>query len=289
MRVGFVGLGNIGAPMARRLCTPRFDLRVHDVDRKATEAFAGRGCGIAASVGELAAHADVVCICVRDDLQLREVLEGAQGLVANAAQPLVVLIHSTVRPRSVRELAPAAAARGVTLLDAPVTGGAHLAERGELVAMIGGPVAALERARPVLDAFCRNVIHAGGLGSGMVLKAANNLVTMLELVAAHESLKLVERGGVDPVLLHQVMTENGNLTDTMRRFIEFRRDGAQQLGAEAFEAFQVRMGRLVTKDLEVALDVAAEVGLDLPATEVARRLMMSVFLDRDTATEDRHD
>jgi 3-hydroxyisobutyrate dehydrogenase-like beta-hydroxyacid dehydrogenase len=282
VNVGFIGLGNIGAPMAHRLCNPRFDLGVYDVDRKATDAFAARDCSVATSVSELARHADVACICVRDDAQLRDVLEGPHGLLANAARPLISLVHSTVRPRTVCELAPAAAARGVTLLDAPVTGGAHLAERGELVAMVGGPAVALDKARPVLDAFCRMVIHAGDLGSGMLLKAANNLVTMLELVAAHESLKLVERGGVAADLLHRVMTENGNLTDTMRRFLEFRRDGARQLGADAFEAFQMRMGRLVTKDLEVALDIAAETGLDLPATETASRLMLDVFLDLDT-------
>jgi 3-hydroxyisobutyrate dehydrogenase-like beta-hydroxyacid dehydrogenase len=146
--------------------------------------------------------------------------------------------------------------------------------------MVGGPAAALEKARPVLDAFCRSIVHAGALGSGMVLKAANNLVTMLELVAAHESLRLVGRGGVDEALLLQVMTGNGNLTDTMRRFIEFRRDGPRQLGPAAFDEFQTRMGRLVTKDLEVALDIAAEAALELPATAAASRLMMDVFLNR---------
>jgi 3-hydroxyisobutyrate dehydrogenase-like beta-hydroxyacid dehydrogenase len=282
VRTGFIGLGNIGAPMARRLCTAGFKPRLYDVDDAALQSFATFDCVPAANLVDLARNVDVVCICVRDDLQLREVVEGPHGLVANATRPLIALIHSTVRPRTVRARAPAAAMRGVTLLDAPVTGGAHLAERGELVAMVGGPAEELDKARPVLDAFCRSVIHAGGLGSGMVLKAANNLVTMLELVAAHESLRLVERGGVAADLLQQVMTENGNLTDTMRRFIEFRRDGARQLGAEAFEAFQTRMGHLVTKDLEVALDVAAETGLDLPATATASRLMMNVFLDRDS-------
>jgi len=83
-------------------------------------------------------------------------------------------------------------------------------------------------------------------------------------------------------LLQQVMTENGNLTDTMRRFIEFRRDGARQLGAAAFDEFQTRMGQLVTKDLEVALDIAAEAGIELPGTAAASRLMMDVFLNRGT-------
>ena len=122
--------------------------------------------------------------------------DGPGGPDLRSNNPSVVLVHSTVRPRTVRDLESEAAANGVTLLDAPVTGGARLAERGELVAMVGGPASGLQAARPVLDAFCRSVLHAGALGSGMVLKAANNLVTMLELVAAHESLRLVERGGV---------------------------------------------------------------------------------------------
>jgi len=286
VKTGFIGLGNIGAPMARRLCAAPFDLVVFDIDRNATRAFAGLRCRVADSVAEVARHAAIVSVCVRDDAQLRGVLEGAGGLLAEAGSPIVVLVHSTVRPSTVRDLAASASTRGVALLDAAVTGGAHLAERGELCAMVGGPADLLAEVRPVLDAFCRSVVHAGPLGSGMVLKAANNLVTMLELVAAHESARLVQSSGVSEDLLRQVMTENGNLTDTMRRFLEFRRDGAQQLGAAAFEAFQTRMGRLVTKDLEVALGIAAESGLDLPATRAASRLMMEVFLDRDASGDE---
>jgi 3-hydroxyisobutyrate dehydrogenase len=286
VKTGFIGLGNIGAPMARRLCVAPFDLMVFDVDHEAARAFAGLGCRVADSVADVTRHAEVVSVCVRDDVQLRTVLEGEGGLVGAAEGPVIVLVHSTVRPSTVRDLAPAAAARGVTLLDAPVTGGAHLAERGELCAMVGGQAASLQLAQPVLDAFCSSVLHAGPLGSGMTLKAANNLVTMLELVAVHESTRLVQAGGVDEDLLRQVMTGNGNLTDTMRRFLEFRRDGARELGAAAFETFQTRMGRLVTKDLEVALDIAAESGLELPATRTASRLMMDVFLNRDSGTEE---
>src|SRR5690349_10643340 len=130
MKVGFIGLGNIGAPMARRLCDPRFDLIVFDVAREAAQAFEGRGCRIAATLAEVASHANIVSVCVRDDAQLQDVLERAGGLIECATHPAITLAHSTVRPSTVRQLAPVAASRGLTLLDAPVTGGAHLAERG---------------------------------------------------------------------------------------------------------------------------------------------------------------
>jgi 3-hydroxyisobutyrate dehydrogenase len=281
VRTGFVGLGNIGAPMARRLCAAGLRPHLYDVSDAALQPFASLDCVRAGSLADLASNVDVVGISVRDDAQLEAVLGGEQGLLAHLPAAAVVLVHSTVRPATVRAMEPAARVRGIDLLDAPVTGGAHYAERGELTTMVGGSAVALGKARPVLDAFSRKVVHAGALGAGMVLKAANNLVTMLELVAAHESSRLVERGGVDPALLREVMTENGNLTETMRRFLDFRRDGERQLGPEGFVDFQTRMGQLVTKDLEVALAIAAESSLELPGTDAASRIMMDVFLNRD--------
>jgi 3-hydroxyisobutyrate dehydrogenase-like beta-hydroxyacid dehydrogenase len=111
----------------------------------------------------------------------------------------------------------------------------------------------------------------------MMLKAANNLVTMLQLVAAHEADALARAGGLDPVLLAEVMTENGNLTDTMRRFLEFRTTGPASLGERGYREFQDRMGLLGGKDLQVALDIAREMGVELPGAAAARPLMVGVF------------
>jgi 3-hydroxyisobutyrate dehydrogenase-like beta-hydroxyacid dehydrogenase len=143
--------------------------------------------------------------------------------------------------------------------------------------MVGGDPADLVRVRPVLAVCCRRIIHAGPLGAGMVLKAANNLVTMLALLAAHESDALVRAGGLDPALLGEVMAENGNLTDTMRRFLEFRTTGPASLGERAYREFQDRTGQLGAKDLGIALEIAREAGIELPGTAAAQPLMAGVF------------
>ena len=277
MKVGFIGLGNIGAPMARCLMRPGFELTVHDNHVEALRPFEGTSARVTDSCAELARSSEVIAVCVRDDVELLAVAYGDARLSDSIEPGTIVMVHSTVRPQTVRDLGETLALRGGRVVDAAVTGGAHLAASGELCAMAGGDAADLARVRPVLAATCRRIVHAGPLGAGMVLKAANNLVTMLQLVAAHESDALARAGGLDPSLLGEVMTENGNLTDTMRRFLEFRASGPASLGERAYREFQDRMGQLGTKDLQVALDIARDAGLELPGTAAARPLIAAVF------------
>ena len=277
MRLGFIGLGNIGAPMARRYLRPEFELTVHDNHAEALRPFEDTSARLTMSCADLVQSSQVIAVCVRDDVELLAVAYG-DGSLSDSIEPgTTVIVHSTVRPQTVRDLGESLALRGGRLLDAAVTGGAHLAAVGELCAMVGGDAADLARVRPVLAACCRRIIHAGPLGAGMMLKAANNLVTMLQLVAVHEADALARAGGLDPVLLAEVMTENGNLTDTMRRFLEFRTTGPASLGDGAYREFQDRMGRLGAKDLQVALDIAREAGIELPGAAAARPLMAGVF------------
>lgn len=289
MRVGFIGLGNIGAPMARRLLRPDFELTVHDNHAEALQPFEGTGARLTMSCADLARSSQVIAVCVRDDVELLAVAYGDASLSDSIEPGTTVLVHSTVRPQTVRALAETLALRGGHVLDAAVTGGAHLAASGELCAMVGGDAADLARVRPVLAACCRSIVHAGPLGAGMVLKAANNLVTMLQLVAAHESDALARAGGLEPALLAEVMTENGNLTDTMRRFLEFRTTGPASLGEQAYLEFQERMGQLGAKDLQVALDIARDAGIELPGAAAAWPLMPSVFIPDATTRKGSND
>jgi 3-hydroxyisobutyrate dehydrogenase-like beta-hydroxyacid dehydrogenase len=289
MRVGFIGLGNIGAPMARRLLRPDFELTVHDNHAEALQPFEGTGARLTMSCADLARSSQVIAVCVRDDVELLAVAYGDASLSDSIEPGTTVLVHSTVRPQTVRALAETLALRGGHVLDAAVTGGAHLAASGELCAMVGGDAADLARVRPVLAACCRRIVHAGPLGAGMVLKAANNLVTMLQLVAAHESDALARAGGLEPALLAEVMTENGNLTDTMRRFLEFRTTGPASLGEQAYLEFQERMGQLGAKDLQVALDIARDAGIELPGAAAAWPLMPGVFIPDATTRKGSND
>jgi 3-hydroxyisobutyrate dehydrogenase-like beta-hydroxyacid dehydrogenase len=273
MRVAFIGCGNIGSAMARQLLEPPFELAVYDVNPAALEPFRGKA-RVAGTLAEAAQGAEVVGICVLNDAQVRDAVAGVLPVLAAGA---VILVHSTVMPETVRALAATAEAAGVALLDAAVSGGPHGAEARNLVTMAGGDAAALERARPFLAAFSGNIIHAGAVGTGMVLKACNNLVTYIQLMAGHESFGLARAYGLDPALLRRVMTENGNLTDSMARYQDFRAHGPAQLGADGFAAFLARTRGLAEKDLEVALALAGPVGLALPGSEVARRAAAQVF------------
>src|SRR5262245_33758101 len=144
-RVGFVGLGSIGQPMARRLLVGGLETTVFDLADSAVAALVAAGARGAASPRDVAAAADVIGVCVRDDADVRAVVLGADGLLAGAAPGSVVAIHSTILPRTVREVGAAAAARGVGVVDACVTGGPMGAERGTLTYMVGGDPAHLER------------------------------------------------------------------------------------------------------------------------------------------------
>ncbi|MDB6100819.1 MAG: putative oxidoreductase [Gammaproteobacteria bacterium] len=275
-RVGFIGLGHIGADMAESLVAPAFELTVFDVAPAAMARFEGiaRLAGCAADVGR---HSEIVGVCVRDDQQLRTALMDPQGLLEGLGREAIILVHSTVRATTIRELAGVASERGVDLIDAAVSRTVYGKASRFVCSMVGGDPALLERARPVLEAFSTAIVHAGPLGSGMVIKTCNNLVTFIEYTAAHESFRLAAANGVDPAVLRRVMTENGNLTPSMAAFIESRATGPARLGQAEFAELQTRIGKLSEKDLDVALDLARDSGLTLAATERVRALILQVF------------
>ncbi|MDX1649981.1 MAG: NAD(P)-dependent oxidoreductase, partial [Myxococcota bacterium] len=190
LRAGFVGLGHIGGVMAGRLLEAGLETTVFDVRPEAAAPLAGKGAKTAGSARQLAAASDVVGVCVRDDADVRAVLGGPEGLLAGARPGLVVAVHSTILPPTVRALGEEAAAHEVALLDACVTGGPAGAAQGALVVMAGGEADALETARPYLDAFSRQVVHVGPLGSGAAVKLCNNLMTYLGFLSAFEATLL---------------------------------------------------------------------------------------------------
>lgn len=265
MGVGFIGLGNIGAPMARRLVAAFPGACVYDAVPAAMAAFEGQAAQ-AQSPADLGRMVRSVAVCVRDDADVAEVVDGAEGLL-RTMRGGVIAIHSTVRPSTVVALVARAAEQGVALIDAAVTGGADGAAKGTLTVMVGGDPADLERARPMLEAYCSDVVHAGGAGAGMALKLCNNLVTYIELSAALEAYRLAEALGLDHAQLTAVMTNNGNLTPSMRQFVAFRRSGAEQIGAAPFRASQEAVALLGEKDLALAHEAAEEAGATIPVAD----------------------
>ncbi|MET0375701.1 MAG: NAD(P)-dependent oxidoreductase [Rhizorhabdus sp.] len=266
MRTGYIGLGNIGAPMAHRLAMAG-DCLVHDALEAAAASFAdsARWCATPRLMGETA---DYVGICVRDDADVRAVVDGPDGLLQTMRSG-VIAVHSTVEPATVIALASRAAALGVTLIDAAVTGGADAAAKGELVIMAGGGEDAVEMATPGLLNYSNKIIHAGATGAGMALKICNNLVTYVELAAALEAYRLADALGLDPACLTETMKANGNLTPFMEKFVAFRAAGPEMIGAQGFRASQAALVTLGCKDLGLADKIA---GANGPALTTARHV-----------------
>lgn len=277
IRAGFIGLGNIGMPMARRLVQGGIETTVFDVRDGAGRELEGLGARVAGSCGELAAAVDAICICVRDDDEVRAVALAPDGVLAHAAPGAVVVLHSTILPATVCEVGDAAAARGVGTIDAPITGGAGGAEAGTLTYMVGGDAALLERCRPLFATAAQHIIHTGPLGSGAATKLCNNLMTYLGFLAAFEATLLARGAGLSQDAFEQVTRANGNLTDQMHSFLSVYRMSAAQRREPNVQEMLRSYTTLAEKDLAVTLAFAREHGIALPGTGLCSQLMARVY------------
>lgn len=205
-RVALIGLGLMGSGMARRLLGAGFPLSVYNRNPERAAPLAAEGAHASASPREAAARADVVLSMVADDAAARAVWLGEQGALAGAARGTVLVECSTVTVEWIEELARAAAAAGCELLDAPVTGSRTHAASGELSFLVGGPLAALETARPVLAAMSRAIVHVGATGRGALLKLVNNFLCGVQAASLAEALALIERSGLDRAKALEVLT-----------------------------------------------------------------------------------
>jgi 3-hydroxyisobutyrate dehydrogenase-like beta-hydroxyacid dehydrogenase len=277
VRVGFIGLGGIGMPMARRLVAGGLETTVFDLVPAAVDTLVAAGARGARSAREVAAAADVVGVCVLDDAQVRAVVLGDDGLLAGAAPGTVIALHSTILPRTVAEMGTAAAARGVAVIDACITGGAMGAEQGTLTYIVGGEAAHLERCRPAFETSAATIIHTGPLGTGAATKLCNNLMTYLGFLSAFEATLLARRAGLSTEALEAVTGANGNLTEQMRRFLMLHRIPAGERKDPDFQRMVRSLTTLAEKDLAVTLAFAREHGVALPGTALCQQLMARVY------------
>lgn len=279
MSIGFIGLGNIGKPMAQRMRNLDDELWVYDVQPQPLAELAALGFRAAASVAELAAHCDIIRLCVRGDEDVEQLLGGAEGILAHAPAGAIILLHSTVTQANVLRWHALAEARGLALIDAPMTGGATGAEAGKLCYMVGGDAAAVERCRPLLLTSGERIVHAGPVGAGIALKLCNNLMTYAALVAIHEAGKLAEACGLSLELLYEVGQSNGVVTPQMYSFMNNRK-WAEEQGGSMLHQFFAGHAALGRKDLSAALASAEALGLELPGTRCNQTLIEDVFLNR---------
>jgi 3-hydroxyisobutyrate dehydrogenase len=259
LRVGFVGLGNIGKPMALRLAGG-FDLRVHDVVAEPVAELVAAGATEAGSVAEVA-DVDVLCVMVRDDEQVRGV---AADVHAAGVAPVLVL-HSTVAPGTPAELE----ALGVRVLDAPVSGGPMGAADGSLAIMVGGDDAAYAVAEPVLARMGGKVLHAGPLGAGTRMKLARNLIHFVAFTAVTEAQRLAEASGLDLVALGEVVRHTDAITGGPGA-IMYRDTTAPLATGDFWYGVLDHVRALGEKDLSYAIELAGTLGVDVPLAQLSR-------------------
>jgi 3-hydroxyisobutyrate dehydrogenase len=207
MRVGFIGLGSQGGPMARRIVEGGYETTLWARRPESLEPYADTAAKTAATPAEMAAGSDLVCLCVVGDDDVRQVLQGDTGVLAGMAPGGIIAIHSTIHPDTCREVAELAAAKGISVIDAPVSGGSPAVEAGTLLVMIGGEHDVVEKVRPVFGTYADPIVHLGPLGSGQVAKILNNVMFTANLGAAMSTLELGEALGVPRDKLCQVLTQ----------------------------------------------------------------------------------
>lgn len=277
MAIGFIGLGNIGKPMAKHLLKLSDPVWVYDVAEPPLAELAALGANIAADAGELAEQCRFIGVCVRDDNDVDLLLQGPRGLLELARPDTVVAIHSTVTQAALLRWAELGAARGFHIIDAPITGGAAGAEAASLCYMVGGDNRIVERCTPIFATSGGKIVHSGPLGTGIALKLCNNLMAYAAFTAMYEANKLAEACGLSLEKLKEVGQANGVVTPQMRAFIDGQTAVASQ-GEAALNAVFGPTARLGSKDLDAALASAAQLQVDLPATRHLRTLIEAVFL-----------
>jgi 3-hydroxyisobutyrate dehydrogenase len=276
-RVGFIGLGNQGKPIAANLVAAGFETVVFDVSPAPLAELTAKGAKAAGSAREVGERADVVCICVPEDRHVRDVVLGANGVLAGAKPGAVVAIHSTILPETALALAEQATPRGVAVLDACVTGGAARAAQKQLTYLVGGDSAALDKARPVLDVSAVKVIHAGALGNGAKLKLCLNLVTYIQWAAAFESFQLAKATGLPQELLEEAGKASGQLTPLMQAFLALHKAPEDARRGAGMQGMLRGYMNVAEKDLAWALELARRAGVSLPVGGLVSQLMARIY------------
>lgn len=287
--VGFIGLGQMGRPMATRLADWPGGLWVHDVDPGAVAALERAGAKVATTPREVAERAGVVSVMVRDDAQVRAVLEGPEGVLAGAAPGSCVVVHSTIRPDTAQRLAETAADQGVHVVDAPVSGGFMGASDGRLAIMVGGTDEAFAACRPALDLMGEVVVHLGPAGAGTRAKLARNLIHFVAFTAVTEAQRLAEAAGIDLRALGRVVRHTDSVTGGPGAIMLRDTTGALAPDDDWFPILD-HVRALGEKDLSLALDLARQVGVDAPLARLALdRLGPGLGLPQDEPDDEPED
>lgn len=268
--IAFIGLGNMGGPMAANLLKAGHVVHVFDLVSGAVETAVAAGAVAAASAKDAVDGAEVVISMLPASRHVEGLYLGEDGLMAAIADGALVIDSSTIAPASAKKVAEAAKARSLQMIDAPVSGGTAGASAGTLTFIVGGEAATLERARPLLEAMGKNIFHVGASGAGQVAKLCNNMALGAIMAVTGEALALGVAHGLDPAVLSQMMavsTGRSWATEVCNPW-----PGVLEK-APASRGYSGGFGNdLMLKDLGLAAEAAVSVGASIPVGELARNL-----------------
>lgn len=271
MKVGFIGLGTMGAPMARNLITAGFELTVHNRTRSREEPLAAEGAERAATPAEAASDADVVVTIVSDTTDVEEVLFGDDGVASGAGPGSVVCDMSTISAEATRSFGSRLATHDVHMIDAPVSGGPEGAEAGTLAIMVGGDAEDVKRAMPVLECLGGKVTYVGPLGAGQLTKAVNQIIVGGYMLACAEAMTFGLKAGLD---MDKVLEA---ISSGMSRSAILEMRAPNMLRDDYPLGFKLA---LHLKDLGIVTATARTLGVDVPLTEMVRAIEEKLLAER---------
>ena len=285
IRIGFIGVGTMGLPMAKNLVKKGFAVNAFDTSREAVAAAVAAGMTAAASAAETVATADLVITMLPSSPHVESVYTGDGGVLAAARKGTLCVDMSTIDPAVSRRVAAAARERGIRFIDAPVSGGVPRATDGTLAIMVGGAAEDVKEALPALEAMGANVIHVGPVGSGEVVKLCNNLIAGVAAVAVSEAFRIAEGFGVDPKVVTEVISKSSGHTFLMEHMHPVPGMVERSASSHGYQAGF--MTDLMCKDLGLAVDAARALRIPVftaPAAQQVYRLASSHGLGRKDFT-----
>ena len=268
LKVGYIGLGLMGKPMALNILKAGFSLTVHNRSRAAVDELVAKGAKATTSSAEVAASVDVVFTNLPDTPDVEKVVLASQGILDGAHPGLIYVDNSTIKPATARVLAEKLAEKQVLALDAPVSGGQVGAQQGTLTIMVGGDAGALERIMPVLLAMGKTVTHIGGPGSGQIAKAANQIMVAAQMVAMGELLILAKKAGADPEKVVQAIRGGAAQCWTLDQKPPRLFSGNRAPGFKA---------HMQAKDLNIIIETARQYGASLPSAAINAQLFNAMI------------
>lgn len=266
-KIAFIGTGIMGAPMALNLRRAGYEVTVHTRTRTKAQPVIEAGARWADSPALAAKDADVAISCVMDTPDVRAVLLGPDGAVHGGRRGLICIDMSTISPQATLEMAGELAGRGITLLDAPVSGGQIGAIEAKLSIMVGGPEEAVERVRPILETMGRSIVHCGPVGSGQMTKLANQVMVIHTIMSLAEGLAFAKKAGLDLRKVLEATTMGAAGSNSLKVL------GPKVLAGDWKPAFKVD---LQLKDLRLIMETAREMGQPLPGTALAQQLLATL-------------